>query len=454
MTNIYKPLKNPDEDKLKMQSTETVSTAARPVESSIAVSDKPAEYSQASIQTTTETQPAQPAPAETQSAPAEPEPTQPTQSEPSAASETSPASPASQEEEEPLYVGGYEMPSYEESPWAAKAKEVLEQYDGYTYEDFLASPQYQELQEQYAMAGQQSMKDTLGQVSARTGGIASTYATAAAQKNYDQFMRALFEVANQMYDAEREEIKSKYGLYDAEEDEDYDRYLDSLNFAYNVAVYNDQNKQPETPATDTVPELTPQQAQRIYDEANNTMAEQGINIPGMLSYEDWQKVQNDPNGAWQPGYGVTQIGYDIARNSKTYEEYAQNFMDYMNQNYAAPATSTTENAGRSELVWQATENLVSDNATTAEIMAYIDKCGPQNNGLIDADTVAAYKEKVMEALYQRELDYLNVVLRDTDTEEINNDSYERATEYLDDAKDNLGYELYNRLMIYCNQLKW
>ncbi len=243
MTNIYKPRKNPDEDKLKMQSAETVSTAAHPVESSMAVSDKPAEYSQASTQTTTETQPAQPAPAETQPAPDEPEPTQPTQSEPSAASETSPASPASQEEEEPLYVGGYEMPSYEESPWAAKAKEALEQYDGYTYEDFLASPQYQELQEQYAMAGQQSMQDTLGQVSARTGGIASTYATAAAQKNYDQFMRALFEVANQMYDAEREEIKSKYGLYDAEEDEDYDRYLDSL------AWYNNERSVASTQAS-------------------------------------------------------------------------------------------------------------------------------------------------------------------------------------------------------------
>lgn len=242
MTNIYKPLKNPDEDKLKMQSAETVSTAAHPAESSIAVSDKPAEYSQASTQTTTENQPAQPAPAEIQPAPDEPEPTQPTQSEPSATSETSPASPASQEEE-PLYVGGYEMPSYEESPWAAKAKEVLEQYDGYTYEDFLASPQYQELQEQYAMAGQQSMQDTLGQVSARTGGIASTYATAAAQKNYDQFMRALFEVANQMYDAEREEIKSKYGLYDAEEDEDYDRYLDSL------AWYNNERSVASTQAS-------------------------------------------------------------------------------------------------------------------------------------------------------------------------------------------------------------
>lgn len=93
------------------------------------------------------------------------------------------------------------------------------------------------------MAGQQSMQDTLGQVSARTGGIASTYATAAAQKNYDQFMRALFEVANQMYDAEREEIKSKYGLYDAEEDEDYDRYLDSL------AWYNNERSVASTQAS-------------------------------------------------------------------------------------------------------------------------------------------------------------------------------------------------------------
>lgn len=349
MTNIYTPRKNPDEDEFKNQPAEAASAASLP-ESATAVSDKPAEYTQASMQTAMEAPAADTQPADTVTPETQPADTQPTEAEPSATPEISQSTTAPQEEDDSLYVGGYKMPSYEGSTWGTKAKETLEKYDGYTYEDFMASPQYQELQEQYAMAGQQSMQDTLGQVSARTGGIASTYATAAAQKSYDQFMRALFEVANQMYDTEREEIKAKYGLYDAEEDEEYERYLDSLNFAYNVAVYNDRNKQletpetPETPATDVTPALTPQQAQSVYNEANNIMAEQGVNIPGMLTYEDWLKVKNDEGGVWQPGYGVTQIGYDIARNSETYEEYAENFMDYMNQNYAAPTAPKTDSA--------------------------------------------------------------------------------------------------------------
>ena len=77
--------------------------------------------------------------------------------------------------------------------------------------------------------------------------------------------------------------------------------------------------------------LTPEQAQKIYDDANKTMKEKGISVPGMLTYEDWLKIQNDPNGEWKPSYGVTQTGYNLARNNKTYEEYANAFVDFMSK---------------------------------------------------------------------------------------------------------------------------
>ena len=52
-------------------------------------------------------------------------------------------------------------------------------------------PTYQQYKESYTRSGERAMQDTLGQVSARTGGLASSYAGSAAQQTYDNYMGAL-----------------------------------------------------------------------------------------------------------------------------------------------------------------------------------------------------------------------------------------------------------------------
>ena len=52
-------------------------------------------------------------------------------------------------------------------------------------------PAYQQYKESYTRSGERAMQDTLGQVSARTGGLASSYAGSAAQQTYDNYMGAL-----------------------------------------------------------------------------------------------------------------------------------------------------------------------------------------------------------------------------------------------------------------------
>lgn len=59
--------------------------------------------------------------------------------------------------------------------------------------DYKSDPSYQAYAEQYAYDGERAMRDTLAQVAARTGGLASSYATSAAQQSYNDYMKRLNE---------------------------------------------------------------------------------------------------------------------------------------------------------------------------------------------------------------------------------------------------------------------
>lgn len=123
--------------------------------------------------------------------------------------------------------------------------------DAFTY-DPATDPMYQQYADSYTRMGKQAMEDTLAQVSARTGGLASSYAGTAAQQAYNGYMSALADkvpelrqLAYQMYmdegDAQRQNLQLLQNL----EEIAYSRYLNDLdqhnadrNFAY--GAYRDQ----------------------------------------------------------------------------------------------------------------------------------------------------------------------------------------------------------------------
>lgn len=118
---------------------------------------------------------------------------------------------------------------------------------GFTY-DPETDPVYQQYREQYTRAGERAMEDTLGKVSARTGGLASSYAGTAAQQAYDGYMEALADkipelrqLAYSMYQQEDSGLRSDLALLRALEEGDYSRYQDEVSrynsdrsFAYNA----------------------------------------------------------------------------------------------------------------------------------------------------------------------------------------------------------------------------
>lgn len=96
-------------------------------------------------------------------------------------------------------------------------------------------PTYQQYKEQYTRSGEQAMEDTLGQVSARTGGYASSYAGSAAQQSYNSYMSALNDkipelrqLAYQMYRNEGDALRADLNMLLSLEQGDYMKYQNEL----------------------------------------------------------------------------------------------------------------------------------------------------------------------------------------------------------------------------------
>lgn len=148
------------------------------------------------------------------------------------------------------YSGGEDGHGY--TTLANKAKEsspsYINQYQGainqaanallnrkaFTY-DHNTDPMYQQYADSYTRQGKQAMDDTLAKVSARTGGLASSYAGTAAQQTYNNYMSALADkvpelrqLAYQMYMDEGDTMRQNLQMLQGLEQTDYNRYLDAL----------------------------------------------------------------------------------------------------------------------------------------------------------------------------------------------------------------------------------
>lgn len=120
-----------------------------------------------------------------------------------------------------------ELPTYN-SEYMDTLNELAKQLISMNYDDWTKGSQYQALADRYGNNGRMSMKDVLGQVASRTGGLASSYATTAAQQQYNQYMAQLEEVARQMYSQDRSDLLDNANLYRNLANDEYDRYRDSL----------------------------------------------------------------------------------------------------------------------------------------------------------------------------------------------------------------------------------
>jgi len=98
-----------------------------------------------------------------------------------------------------------------------------------TYDDFQNSADYQSLAKEYAAKGKKAMQDTMGDVAARTGGLASSYAVSAGQQADNAYMQQLQDVARDMYSNQRSDLYNEASMLGNLENSNYAKYQDQLS---------------------------------------------------------------------------------------------------------------------------------------------------------------------------------------------------------------------------------
>lgn len=116
--------------------------------------------------------------------------------------------------------------AYPGSEWDARTRQLINQALGMDYNTWAQGDDYKALAARYARQGQQAMDDTISQIAARTGGLASSYAGVAGQAQYNEYMQRLEDAARQQFAQDRADAVQNAGLSQQMGAEKYQRWLD------------------------------------------------------------------------------------------------------------------------------------------------------------------------------------------------------------------------------------
>ncbi len=154
------------------------------------------------------------------------------------------------------------------SPYQQLSKDALDKWQNrekFTY-DLNADALYNQYKNNYMQQGKLAMKDTVGQVSALTGGYGNSYAQTAGQQAYQGYLQqlndivpSLYESAYAKYQQEGNDLYNQWQAMQSLEAQDYARYQDQvaqtqwqMQFDADQAYRNWSKSQAEKKATQTV----------------------------------------------------------------------------------------------------------------------------------------------------------------------------------------------------------
>lgn len=197
--------------------------------------------------------------------------------------------------------------------------------------DMNADPLYQQYKNSYMNAGKQAMQDTIGNMSALTGGYGNSYAGAAGQQQYQQYLQGLHDVIptlqQQAYDRYQQEGKDlqnllaitqgldetaygrhrdtvsdwqadrgfAQGAYESAYDREYQDYLNQLNYWQQQGQMENQDYW-----TGKEYDLTKEQADRNWQ-----MAQNEFDLNKTQAERDWEQAQMQMKLA-QGEFGITE----------------------------------------------------------------------------------------------------------------------------------------------------
>lgn len=98
---------------------------------------------------------------------------------------------------------------------------------------------FKQMQDMYTQQGRMAMMDTMGKAAELTGGYGNSYAQGAGQAAYNQYLQQLYAMAPEYeqrafsrYQQEGADMLDRYNMMAAREENEYGRYMDSVNQYY------------------------------------------------------------------------------------------------------------------------------------------------------------------------------------------------------------------------------
>lgn len=225
------------------------------------------------------------------------------------------------------FTGMGNAPSFgdEYKPYTDQQMQNILNYKPFEY-DATKDPLFSQYQDTYTREGQRAMQDTMGQMAARTGGLASSYAGSAAQQSYNQYMRALADKIPELYQ------------------QAYQRYADEFN--RNVTGFNVASQQRDF-------DLSKYNAQlNAYNMDRNNLATQ-IDILAGLDNTQYQRDQAAMDDARSRIQQYLSLGGDIstlpadllAASGMTQQELDMLAGQYAPKYYGGPVPAADDTAG-------------------------------------------------------------------------------------------------------------
>ena len=197
--------------------------------------------------------------------------------------------------------------------------------------DLMSDDIYKYYLEMYRREGKRAMEDTLGKFSENTGGVASSYATAAANQAYNYYIQKSADIIPELYnDAYERYIDSLntdlkgIGVLQELSNEEYNRFYKDREFDYKK--YLDE-KEYELKRSDSdrdyelairkLEEESEQNEKESQAEAEERLREEALNKWKILGYldEESAKILNLPAGLKTSDYR-----YKLAQEYKIYNK--------------------------------------------------------------------------------------------------------------------------------------
>ena len=273
-----------------------------------------------------------------------------------------------------------EAPEYEGSQWDDTLDRVANQLISMNYTDWTQGDQYQALADRYGQQGRMSMQDVMGQISSRTGGLASSYAGTVAQQQYNNYMTKLEEAAREMYSSERQDLAQNASLANSLAQQDYSRYQDRLSQfntdrAFDYGTWSDwQNR-----VTDAVERQDEKERTEYSDLYNRALqaAEYGdyrylnaLGIDTSDNQRDWERKMQEQEAEWSRNQDLW------TRDYLTGKDAAENAIKWANVNVNRQNANTNSmNAAtrRDQLSQDIKQDTISNSNTSYKQMLELAK---------------------------------------------------------------------------------